>query len=184
MASHFPPAGLYNSRNRRETGPESIQPRTTSSTPVNRGGRFLFQPTPTRAEVSNEQLYRCIMNLGKTLGDVLAESKRHSEALQQFKDTKGAQISELKQEVAYLRQCLDARTQEDAAMSHAPKRQMKKHSRHLSDTVRRLHNGETSERQYNGDSGLHSPHNEAVTTFLMTEVASQFPEEHPDTIRC
>ncbi|CAH1233388.1 C14orf93 [Branchiostoma lanceolatum] len=179
MASPFPSSGFYNrDRNQRGSEAENVPPIgriALTPEPREQNRRFVNNITPTRVDVSNEQLYRCVLNIGNTLEGL---HKRHFEAL----ETMGAQIAELKEEVVYLRQRLDDGTQEDGASSNPPKRQ-KKHSRVLSESVRRLHNTRTCERQYKGDLGLNSPHNEGITTFLMTEVAPQYPEEHQETVR-
>ncbi|XP_041960216.1 uncharacterized protein LOC121718884 isoform X10 [Alosa sapidissima] len=57
------------------------------------------------------------------------------------------------------------------------KKRRRVHNPKIAETVRRLHNSETNCRRYKPEQGLTSPHNEAVTSYLL-EAMSASPDLH------
>ncbi|XP_078612902.1 uncharacterized protein LOC144882766 [Branchiostoma floridae x Branchiostoma japonicum] len=112
------------------------------------------------------------------------EFRPQSEVARLQYDPMATQIAELRSEVAFLRQQLNTAIGEEPVSVQSPAKRLKRgNSSLLSGTVRRLHNADTNPRKYRGDLGLNSPHNEAVTTFLMREVAATSESEHhPQTV--
>ncbi|KAF1381706.1 hypothetical protein PFLUV_G00156790 [Perca fluviatilis] len=58
-----------------------------------------------------------------------------------------------------------------------PKKRRRVHNPKLAEAVRRLHNSETNCRRYEPEQGLTSPHNEAVTSYLLGAVSAS-PDLH------
>ncbi|XP_077954068.1 uncharacterized protein LOC144391309 [Gasterosteus aculeatus] len=57
------------------------------------------------------------------------------------------------------------------------KKRRRAHNPKIAEAVRRLHNSETNYRRYEPEQGLISPHNEAVTSYLLRE-KSRFRRRH------
>ncbi|XP_077953699.1 uncharacterized protein LOC144391031 [Gasterosteus aculeatus] len=57
------------------------------------------------------------------------------------------------------------------------KKRRREHNPTIAEAVRRLHNSETNYRRYEPEQGLISPHNEAVTSYLLRE-KSRFRRRH------
>ncbi|XP_040017102.2 uncharacterized protein LOC120808326 [Gasterosteus aculeatus] len=52
------------------------------------------------------------------------------------------------------------------------KKKRRAHNPKIAEAVRRLHNSETNNRRYAPEQGLTSPHNEAVTSYLLREISA------------
>ncbi|XP_077952961.1 uncharacterized protein LOC144390325 [Gasterosteus aculeatus] len=57
------------------------------------------------------------------------------------------------------------------------KKRRRAHNPKIAEALRRLHNAETNYRRYEPEQGLTSPHNEAVTSYLLRE-KSRFRRRH------
>ncbi|XP_076153529.1 uncharacterized protein LOC143136705 isoform X2 [Alosa pseudoharengus] len=64
-----------------------------------------------------------------------------------------------------------------AALETNSKKRRRVHNPKIAETVRRLHNSETNCRRYKPEQGLTSPHNEAVTSYLLGAMSAS-PDLH------
>uniref|UniRef100_A0AAV2M3L8 Uncharacterized protein n=1 Tax=Knipowitschia caucasica TaxID=637954 RepID=A0AAV2M3L8_KNICA len=71
----------------------------------------------------------------------------------------------------------------DCAGETYSKRRRRVHNPKLAEAVRRLHNSKTNPRRYEPEQGLISPHNEAVTSYLLKAVSESHDLHNVDKDR-
>ncbi|XP_078666336.1 uncharacterized protein LOC144908526 [Branchiostoma floridae x Branchiostoma belcheri] len=175
-ARNFYRSGVRNGRS--ESTPRSSNSqnertpqRTAEGTPVDP-----FRTPPGSEVVSNEKIYRALMNLSREMKE---QDRKHSEEMHVMQ----TKVSELTEEVLDLRQRLEARAAGDGDGAQQDGRRRKRaKSTQLSEMVRRLHNSDENEKKFDGKEGLNSPHNATVTSHLVKELAAS-GEYPPNAIR-
>ncbi|KAI8511933.1 PREDICTED: uncharacterized protein LOC109476670 [Branchiostoma belcheri] len=175
-ARNFYRSGVRNGRS--ESTPRSSNSqnertpqRTAEGTPVDP-----FRTPPGSEVVSNEKIYRALINLSREMKE---QDRKHSEEMHVMQ----TKVSELTEEVLDLRQRLEARAAGDGDGAQQDGRRRKRaKSTQLSEMVRRLHNSDENEKKFDGKEGLNSPHNATVTSHLVKELAAS-GEYPPNAIR-
>ncbi|XP_055056983.2 uncharacterized protein C14orf93 [Misgurnus anguillicaudatus] len=133
------------------------------------------QPTGIPVSSTNDLIKHLIASQNALAGQFTSKL----DAICAFQQETLQRLEALERKVALIQ-----RTEEESTSTNSQKRRKRAHNVSIAEAVRRLHNSENNPYKYDPQTGVNSPHNQAVTTRLLQDLCrGHFANADPEIIK-